>query len=35
MVEVISNVNIDFIVVAITIMLCQFFDASAGHFWRP
>ena len=35
MVEVISYVKIDFIVVTITIMLRQSLADSAGHFWCP
>ena len=35
MVEVSSNVMIDFIVVTITIMLRRSLPESAGHFWRP
>ena len=34
-VEVSSNVMIDFIFVAITIMFCWSLAESAGHFWKP
>ena len=35
MVEVISNAKIDFIVVAVTIMIHQSLAESADHFWWP
>ena len=35
MVEVITNVKIEFIVVSIIITLCWSLAAGAGHFWRP
>ena len=35
MVEFISNVKIEFIVIAITIMIRQLLDESAGHFLQP
>ena len=35
MVEVSSNVKIDFISVAIKIMLHWFLSYRAGHFWHP
>ena len=31
----ISNTNVDFIVVSITIALLQFLADSAGYFWQP
>ena len=34
-VEVSSNVKIDFIVFAITIMICCSLAESAGQFWQP
>ena len=35
MVEFSSNVNMDFIVIAITIMLCRSLAESVGHSWWP
>ena len=35
MIEVRNNIRIDFIVVAIIIMLCRSLTESAGHFWQP
>ena len=35
MVEFISNVKIEFIVIAITIMIRQLLDESAGQFLQP
>ena len=35
MIEVNNNIRIDFIVVAIIIMLRRSLAESAGHFWQP